>query len=231
MGRRVVLAAILATVFVGCGKDDTTKPPPTGSCCVPTGSCAVTTLSACTGAWNPSDACDPDPCSALPWTDPITPQKVLINVQVAFSAKSVANYERSLSSDFTFLPAAADRDLVTASDPTFFDGWNKQREIATFLSVFQQSDGAVTFTWGPPIPGIESMLTDSEDPGGGRYFHNLKYRMVFQRVGADTTISGLVDLYLRDEAAGWSIYKWIDQQDGLGNATLGLVRWRQKVVY
>ena len=107
----------------------------------------------------------------------------------------------------------------------------QQREIATFASVFRQSAGTVTFTWGPPIPATQDMLSDDADPGGGRYYNNLKYRMVFLCAGADTTISVLVDLYLREQADGWSIYKWADQQDGLGNATLGLVRWRGSVVY
>lgn len=164
----------------------------------------------------------------VPWADPIAPEKVLTNVLVTFAAKSIANYDRSLASDFTFDPADADRQ---PGDPTYFDGWNKQREVAAFTSVFQQSEGTVTFTWGPPIPRLEDMLTDDADPGGGRFYKDLKYRMVFRRSGADTTISGLANLYLRDQSGGWSIYKWIDQQDGLGNATLGLVRYNRRVVW
>jgi hypothetical protein len=167
----------------------------------------------------------------VPWIIPDTPAKALTNVQVTFGAKSVANYDRSLDSDFTFIPSEADLALVTGSDPTFYDGWNKNREVAAFTSVFQQSDGTVTFNWGPPIPPETGMLTDDADTRGGKYYENLKYRMVFRKTGADTTISGLVNLYLRQETAGWSIYKWIDKQDGLGNGSLGLVRWRGKVAY
>jgi hypothetical protein len=167
----------------------------------------------------------------VPWLDPNTPVKALTNVQVTFGAKSIANYDRSLASDFAFEPDAADAADVRAVDPTFFDNWTKQREVAALTSVFQQSEGTVTFTWGPPHPSSLNMLTDNADPGGGKFYENLKYQMVFRRTGADTTISGLVNLYLREQTGGWSIYKWIDQQDGLGNATLGRVRWIGKVKY
>jgi hypothetical protein len=53
--------------------------------------------------------------------------------------------------------------------------------------------------------------------------------MVFSRAGLNDTISGLVNLYFRDSTGGWGIYKWIDQQDGLGHTTLGLVRWKPNV--
>lgn len=171
---------------------------------------------------------EPPLVNNVPWVDPIVPARALTNVQVTFAAKSVANYDRSLATDFTFVPAEADRQ---SGDPTFFDGWNKLREVQVFTSVFQQSEGTVTFTWGPPIPVFEDMLTDEADSQGGRYYENLKYKMVFSRTGADTTISGLANLYLREQTGGWSIYKWVDQWDGLGNATLGLVRFKGKVDY
>jgi hypothetical protein len=165
----------------------------------------------------------------VPWVDPISAARALTNVQVTFSAKSVGNYDRSLTSDFAFIPSQADRAIPDS--PTFYDGWNKQREVTAFTAIFQQSDGTVTFTWGPPNPAVTNMLTDDLDPNGGKYYENLKYQMVFRRAGADTTISGLVNLYLREGTGGWSIYRWVDQQDGSGNATLGLVRFKEKVVY
>ena len=165
----------------------------------------------------------------VPWTDPNTPEKALTNVAVTFSAKSVANYDRSLASDFTFVASPEDMQrVIGGGDPTAFDGWNKQREVAAFTSVFQQSEGTLRFTWGPPIPAASEMLLDT-DVGGGQYYDNLKYKMVFSRTGRDTTFTGLVDLYLRESTGGWTIYKWVDQQDGLGNETLGLVRWRLKI--
>jgi hypothetical protein len=165
----------------------------------------------------------------VPWVDPISAARALTNVQVTFSAKSANNYDRSLAGDFAFIPSEADRAIPDS--PTFYDGWNKQREVTTFTAIFQQSEGTVTFTWGPPNPAVTNMLTDDLDLNGGKYYENLKYQMVFRRSGADTTISGLVNLYLREGTGGWSIYKWVDQQDGSGNATLGLVRFKEKVVY
>jgi hypothetical protein len=168
----------------------------------------------------------------VPWTDPLTPAKALTNVQVTFQAKSVANYNRSLASDFTFQPSEADRAFVTASgDPTAFDGWTKDIEVAAFTSVFGQTGvGTVSLTWGPPVPPAEDMLNDDADPGGGKYFENLAYKMVFrQSAAADTTFSGLVNLYLREQTGGWIIYKWVDQQDGTANETLGLLRWKKQV--
>lgn len=222
------------TVASACPPNPCT--PPSGACCLMDGTCRVKTQDACTGAWNELGTCEPNLCpeppqpgDQVPWIDPSTPAKALFNVMVTFRAKSVANYDRSLASDFTFVPAAADADLLRAEDPTYFDGWTKQREVAAFTSVFQ-SQGVVTFTWGPPIPPFEDMVLDPAG-AGGNYYENLKYQMVFRRSGVDTTFSGLVDLYLREHPGGWSIYKWVDRQDGLGNATLGLVRWRRRVVY
>jgi hypothetical protein len=170
---------------------------------------------------------EPPSVNNVPWADPDTPARVLTNVQVTFAAKSVANYDRSLASDFTFVLADGDRPEV-AQDPTYFDGWNKQREVAAFTSIFQNAKETVSFAWGPPIPSFEDMVLDPADTGG-KYYENLKYQMVFRRSGADTTFSGLVDLYLREQPGGWSIYRWVDRQDGLGHATLGLVRWKRKV--
>lgn len=168
----------------------------------------------------------------VPWLDPIEPAKVLTNVATTLSARSIGNYDRSLASDFTFVPAEADRAyLMGSGDPTFYDSppWDKQRELDTLTSIFLESDGRVTFIFGPPIPLADAMLTDESDTGGGRFYKDLKYRMIFNRTTSDTTVSGLVNLYLRETTAGWSIYKWVDQQDGLGNPTLGLLRWRKRV--
>jgi len=170
---------------------------------------------------------EPPSVNNVPWQDPDTPAKVLYNVQVTFSAKSIANYDRSLADDFTFYLADEDKPDV-AQEPTYFEGWNKQREVAAFTSVFQNSKETVAFSWGPPVPPFEDMIPDPAD-AGGKYYENLKYQMVFRRSGADTTFSGLVDLYFREQPGGWSIYKWVDRQDGLGHATLGLVRWKRKV--
>jgi hypothetical protein len=165
------------------------------------------------------------PYDDVPWHDPIAPFSVLTNVRFTFCAKSIANYDRSLTDDFTFVPDPADDMFI--DDPTFFDGWSKLREVHAFDSVFQQSQGTVAFTWGPPIPELQT----DPDPGGAEFYPNLNYTMTFTRTGADTTISGKADLYLRENTAGWQIYKWVDKRDGADNATLGLVRWRGRVVY
>jgi hypothetical protein len=235
---RTLLAftATLLLAFAGCGKSQPTTTSTSGACCAPAGTCTITTSAGCPspntwlGAGTTCSSCGPP--GGVPWLDPITPARALTNVRVTFSAKAVPNYDRSLADDFTFVPAPADLDLVSASgDPTFFDNWTKQRELAAFTSVFLQSPGTVSFAWGPPDPDTITLLSDGSDPGGGEYYPHLKYQMLFQRSGADTAISGFVDLYVRQQAAGWQIYRWVDQQDGSANATLGLVRWRGRVVY
>jgi hypothetical protein len=165
------------------------------------------------------------PYDNVPWYDPIAPSAVLTDVRFTFCAKSVANYDRSLTDDFTFVPDPADNLFI--EDPTFFDGWSKLREVHAFDSVFQQSQGTVAFTWGPPIPDLQT----DPDSADLAFYQDLKYTMVFTRTDADTTISGKADLYLREGTAGWQIYKWVDKRDGADNATLGLVRWRGRVVY
>ncbi len=168
----------------------------------------------------------------VPWVDPLTPAKALTNVKVTFQAKSVGNYDRSLASDFTFVPSDADRAFMTASGeaPTYFDEWTKTLEVQAFTSIFYQLAGTVTFSWDPSDPTAEEMLNDDADPGGGKYFENLAYRMVFKQSAAvDTVFSGRVNLYLREQTGGWIIYRWVDQQDGSPNSTLGLVRWKKKI--
>jgi formylglycine-generating enzyme required for sulfatase activity len=65
MSRLVILAAMLTLVPAGCGKEGTTKPPPTGACCASTGTCAVTTQDDCAtpAVWHSAwAACSPNPC-------------------------------------------------------------------------------------------------------------------------------------------------------------------------
>jgi hypothetical protein len=65
MRRLVILAAMWAMVSAGCGKDDTTKPTPTGACCAPEGTCTVTTQGNCVtpAAWHSEwVTCSPNPC-------------------------------------------------------------------------------------------------------------------------------------------------------------------------
>jgi hypothetical protein len=65
MRRLVIVAVVAALVSAGCGKDDTTKPTPTGACCTASGTCTVTTQANCAtpAAWHPEWAtCSPNPC-------------------------------------------------------------------------------------------------------------------------------------------------------------------------
>ena len=106
-------------------------------------------------------------------------------------------------------------------DPTFFDGWSKQREVhALTRSSSRARDRRVHL--GPAHPDLQT----DPDSADLEPYQDLKYTMVFTRTDADTTISGKADLYLRESTAGWQIYKWVDKRDGADNATLGLVRWR-----
>jgi formylglycine-generating enzyme required for sulfatase activity len=68
MCRLAVVAVMVATAWVGCGKDDkpTTTLPPTGACCDATGTCTLTTQAACTSpaTWQGAGTtCAPDPCA------------------------------------------------------------------------------------------------------------------------------------------------------------------------
>jgi hypothetical protein len=161
----------------------------------------------------------------IAWIEPTSPGAVLTNVRVTFNAKSVGNYRRSLAEDFSFVPDPADVSFISPAN--YFDQWSRDDEVNAFSSVFQDS-GGVTFTWPAPVP---TPVPVSGTPDAS-FYENLRYKMEFKKVGADTTISGKADLYLRQESGGsWFIYKWMDKQDGLGNATLGLVRWKKKVEY
>jgi formylglycine-generating enzyme required for sulfatase activity len=61
-----VMAVMVTMACTSCGKDDTTKPTPTGACCAPAGTCMVTTQSGCNGTWTQTGVCDPNPCRQPP---------------------------------------------------------------------------------------------------------------------------------------------------------------------
>jgi len=167
--------------------------------------------------------------TGVKWLNPTAPDSVLRNIQVTFNAKSVNNYDRSLTDEavpphkFGFEPDPAD---VALTGEEFFANWDKAREVNTFSNIFQQSPGNVSFTWTPSGDPLSV-----PDQPNDRFYEDLAYRMVWTRTGADTTFSGKCDLYMRETSGLWAVYRWVDKQDGSANATLGLLRWKGKVVY
>jgi hypothetical protein len=169
---------------------------------------------------------DPPADVEVVWTNPTSMSIVLTNVEKTFVAKSVTNYTRSLADDFSFIPDASDASLVGEA---FFVGWNKDRETNVFSEVLK-TPGQVLFTW--PATGITAV--DVPDKPDEKYYENLVYKMKFSRTSpdvADTTISGKVDLYMREASGIWSIFKWVDKRDGTPHATLGMVRYQGRVAY
>jgi hypothetical protein len=151
------------------------------------------------------------------------PDSVLYNIRVSLEWKSADSYGLSLGTDFTFEPDPADESEI--NDPTFWEGWNRDREIRAFDDILTVPDAArIAFAWPPPIP--TPLGGDNPDEV---YYRDLKYELRLTGVASPVTVSGRVDLYLAEANGLWSVSSWVDKRDGSPNRTLGYIRWKGRL--
>jgi len=165
-----------------------------------------------------------DPTGAqVPQRNPTSPDSVLYNIREAMKAKSAPIYVQSIAETLLVVPSAADIPLI--NDPNRFTNWTRDDELDAFTSIFadkQQANVVVTMTFGniEPPQGI----------GDEVYYEDLSYQLKFTRGAADTTISGRVDLYLKQTGGRYHVTRWIDIRDS-DNATMCLIRHRGQVIF
>lgn len=155
------------------------------------------------------DMRDPEPpaSSEVPYVPPTQPYIVLVNLKVSTKAKSTSNFDRSLTTDYTWRFDPFD----VVNDST----WAKDRDISALEQVFRNT-GTVDFTWTP---------TDSGTWESGRYYGNLGYRLVFRRSATDSVLfRGKCTIYLRQTGTLWQIYRWADVNDGTDVSTWGYAK-------
>lgn len=180
------------------------------------------------------DPREPDPPTEVevPFDSPVTPQTVLKNMRVALNAKSVTTYERSLSDDYRFRPDPS--DSLQVSNPAIFNDFNKAEERNAWTQIFADTTKVrvtVAYRWNPPSGAESALQTQPADDGtNGQFFKDLAYEIKFTKTGTTVIFGGRVDLYLREDAGLWSVYRWKDERDETYPTTSGRLR-HDRVVF
>ena len=168
---------------------------------------------------NPFALREPEPpiFSRSSWIPPLSPEKVLVNLQNAVAERDIQNYTRCLadpaysSRAFVFEP-----DPETAADrPSVFVQWGVDRERAVMQQAFSSvpSDSTCSLLWTKVVREIVA-------PDTAVFVR--QYRMDIRHGPAPfpSRVEGQAEFRLAADRRGeWMIYRWTD------NATAGSVSW------
>lgn len=170
------------------------------------------------------DTRDPEPPEGnIPAVPRISPTHVVHNVHLAYEVGSagIAVYDQQIAGDFDFEMDPTD---VTEFGSNPFVDWNKDKEKSNISRVFERH-GTLRLTLNLHADGVDSLEVDTPvDPtaDGEVYFKAAPYIIVAE---ADTTFSGTADVYFRDKAGTWTMFRWADIRGTAGGfKTFGLMK-------
>ncbi|MBU8922359.1 MAG: hypothetical protein KOO63_11135 [Bacteroidales bacterium] len=148
--------------------------------------------------FSPRDAEEPGE-DTDPWTVPLVPKDVFINLSSGFRASANSNYERSLGDEFEFIARPVDWPDFVA--------WSKDDEI-TFLDRLKGDYlGERTIRFGDEF----GIFTDKQDIGTDVWYEGEYLITLDPGDGADPDIfAGIARFYLVKGSVGWVMIGWDD---------------------
>lgn len=177
-------------------------------------------LTAGCGVLEPRDANPPDTGPDIPFENPVEPQIVLDNIEATLEAKSEINYRESLAPDFiaTALGSSDNCGIVE-------DGWTREDEI-DLTRLWTSTEATIALDWSPPPGGFDEFFDEGTSPDGEeqRRYEGIGYTLTITEGEQSITYSGLVNMYFREVAGVWIIYRWDDLDDGSSNFTWTRIR-------
>ena len=168
---------------------------------------------------NPFALRDPEPpvFSRSSWIPPLSPDKVLVNMQNAVAERDVQNYIRCLADPaygprvFVFEP-----DPETAADrPTVFLQWGIERERTVLQQAFAlvPSDSSCSLLWTKVVKEIVA-------PDTAVFVRQYRLDIRHKPAPFPSRVEGQAEFRLATDRRGeWMVYRWTD------NATAGSVSW------
>jgi len=180
--------------------------------------CMLLTLAACR---NPFRTREPEPpvVSQSSWIPPLSPDKVLINLQNAIAERNTENVVRCLADPvystrtFRFDPNPETATLYY----TLFSGWGIDQEKTVNQLVFAMvpTDSICLLTW-------TSILREVVAADTSVMLRQYRLEVHHKPSSLPTQFQGHAEFRLAvDQRGEWSIYRWID------NSIAGSVSWSE----
>ena len=162
--------------------------------------------------FEPRDAQPPGDDTGASWIVPDNPTKVFVNMKSGLESLTGTNYEKSLASDFTFIPLPSDE----AQFPGTFDGWTKSTEMEVTRTIIGDAKWLVVeFSNLKPIQTSTSFA---------QYEASYDLSIVNKTEPDTLEYKGKARFDLREGSKGWELTKWEDFESVAGFASWGFLR-------
>lgn len=173
------------------------------------------------GCRNPFDTRKPEApiVSKSSWIPPLSPDKVLVNLQNAVAERNTENFVRCLADPsysnrlFYFEP----NPETTTSYPGMFSNWGVEKEKTVAQQMFSlvPSDSVCQLTWTKILREIVSADT-------AVMFRQYRLEINHKPSVLPTVFEGLAEFRLSTDQRGeWMIYRWTD------NSVSGSISWSE----
>ncbi len=153
--------------------------------------------------FEPRTAEDPGGDEENTWIVPRVPKDVFLNLASGLAAAANSNYERSLDTDFTFIPRAQDLNSFPAGT---FDSWTKDVELQVLNRIKGEYQGERKVQFGD-----ENGTFPREDVLVGEAIFEGPYLITLKRGdGTEDIYGGTAEFHIKETSQGWAIVLWKD---------------------
>ena len=162
--------------------------------------------------FEPREANAPGDDTASSWTVPDNPIKVFVNMTSGLESLSGTNYEKSIGTDFTFLPLPSDANQFG----DVFVGWNKTTEVEVMNTIIGDAKTLVV-----EFSDLTQILGS---PSFAQYEGSYELSIV-NKTAPDTLVyKAKARFDLSEGSKGWELTVWEDIESVSGFASWGFLR-------
>lgn len=146
------------------------------------------------------------------WVVPDEPSVVFVNMENGLESLKGTNYEKSIASQFVFVPLPSDADQL----PGAFDGWNAQVEKEVTRRIIGDSQSIQVDFLG--LTRINNDISFAQFQGS--------YELTLVSKAAQDTVvyKGKAQFELREGSRGWEMVRWEEIESVVGYPTWGYLR-------
>lgn len=147
-----------------------------------------------------------------PFITPDVPAVVFSNMENGLEDLTGVNYDKSLGSEFTFIPLPSDQDALP---PGTYDNWTKAVEMQVTQEILADAK-LLGVSFINPV-----QIRDEADFADFRAPYEL---MITQTSGDTVTYKGVAQYDMQRLGQGWHLIRWTDQEGVEGFVTWGRLR-------